>query len=78
MSASDNKTDDTTEAVMPAELDIDKMIVFVMQGQSYALPIAVVQEIQQIVEMAEVPSSVASVVGMVNLRGIVIPAVDMR
>jgi len=57
---------------------IDKMVVFHLAGQRYALPIASVQEIQQIVAFSDVPSQGGPVVGMVNLRGVVIPALDMR
>lgn len=56
----------------------DQAVVFFMGGQRYALPIDRVQEIQQIVAFSEVPSGGAGVVGMVNLRGHVIPAVDLR
>ena len=56
----------------------DKMVAFFLGGQRYALLIDGVQEIQQIVEFSEVPSQGGSVVGMVNLRGTVIPALDMR
>jgi len=56
----------------------DQIVAFFLGGQRYALPIERVQEIQQIVAFSEVPESRASVVGMVNLRGEVIPAVDLR
>jgi purine-binding chemotaxis protein CheW len=49
-----------------------------LNGQRYALPIERVQEIQQIVAFSEVPGGSSGVVGMINLRGHVIPAVDMR
>jgi purine-binding chemotaxis protein CheW len=57
---------------------IDRVVAFFLAGQRYALPIDRVCEIQQIVAFSEVPSGQRSVVGMVNLRGDVIPAVDMR
>lgn len=53
-------------------------VVFFLGGQRYALPIERVQEIQQIVAFSEVPSGGRGVIGMVNLRGEVIPAVDVR
>ncbi len=53
-------------------------VVFLLGGQRYALPIDAVQEIQQIVAMTDVPESAQGVIGMVNLRGDVIPAVDLR
>jgi purine-binding chemotaxis protein CheW len=57
---------------------VARVIAFFLGGQRYALPIERVREIQQIVAFSEVPSGKAGVVGMVNLRGQVIPAVDMR
>jgi len=56
----------------------DRMIAFHLGGQRYAVPIEVVQEIQQIVAFSEIPAAGGAVVGMVNLRGAVIPAIDMR
>lgn len=53
-------------------------VVFYLSGQQYAITIDRVQEIQQIVAFSEVPSGGLGVVGMVNLRGHVIPAVDLR
>jgi purine-binding chemotaxis protein CheW len=57
---------------------VREMVVFRLGNQRYALPIEAVQEIQQLVAMSDVPESVQGVIGMVNLRGEVIPAVDLR
>jgi purine-binding chemotaxis protein CheW len=57
---------------------LDQVVVFHVAGQRYALPIENVQEIQQIVEFSSVPGGDRSVLGMVNLRGVVIPALDAR
>lgn len=57
---------------------VARAVAFYLDGQRYALPIERVNEIQQIVAFTETPSGMSSVVGMVNLRGQVIPAVDMR
>jgi len=57
---------------------LDQVVVFHVAGQRYAFPIQNVQEIQQIVEFSSVPGGGSSVLGMVNLRGMVIPAVDVR
>jgi purine-binding chemotaxis protein CheW len=57
---------------------IERVVAFFLGGQRYALPIERVREIQQIVAFSEVPSGGQGVVGMVNLRGLVIPAIDMR
>lgn len=57
---------------------IEKMIVFHLDAQKYGIPINSVQEIQQIVALSEVPGGGLGVIGMVNLRGTVIPALDLR
>lgn len=57
---------------------VERAVAFFLAGQRYALPIDRVNEIQQIVAFSEVPSGGSSVVGMVNLRGNVIPAIDLR
>jgi len=81
-------SDDDTAAVLegqdPASQDdgacvyIERAVAFFLAGQRYALPIDRVNEIQQIVAFSDVPSGGSAVVGMVNLRGNVIPAVDLR
>jgi purine-binding chemotaxis protein CheW len=62
----------------PDWLEIERIVVFLMDGQRYALPIGVVQEIQQIVALSEIPDHQAAVVGVINVRGQVVPAVDLR
>ena len=59
-------------------IPFDRIVAFHLGGQRYAVPIDAVQEIQQIVAFSEVPASGGAVVGMVNLRGTVIPALDAR
>jgi len=57
---------------------LERVVAFYLGGQRYAFPIECVREIQQIVEFSEVPEGCNGIVGMVNLRGLVIPAVDVR
>lgn len=80
--AADETLDTTTqtpeEASDPLELWIARAVAFYLGGQRYALPIDRVNEIQQIVAFSDVPAGGRGVVGMVNLRGNVIPAIDMR
>jgi purine-binding chemotaxis protein CheW len=63
----------TTEPWVPTRL-----VVFGVEGQRYALPIESVQEIQQIVALSEIPDDSGAVVGVINLRGAVVPAMDIR
>lgn len=62
----------------PEATVISQMVAFHLGGQRYALPIHSVQEIQQIVALSEAHGGSHAVIGMVNLRGSVIPAIDMR
>lgn len=55
-----------------------RAVVFFIDDARYALPLDRVQEIQQIVAFAEVPGGGPGVLGLVNLRGAVIPAVELR
>lgn len=57
---------------------IERIVVFMLEGQRYGLPIAVVQEIQQIVALSEIPDESGAVVGVINLRGAVVPVMDLR
>jgi purine-binding chemotaxis protein CheW len=65
------------ESVLTCE-PIEQLVVFHIGEQRYAFPLSDVQEIQQIVQMAEVPDAHVGVLGMVNLRGRVIPAIDLN
>lgn len=57
---------------------VERAVVFFLGGQRYGIPIDRVNEIQQIVAFSDVPTDGLGVVGMVNLRGEVIPAIDVR
>ena len=70
--------DVVAEPVTAGVVETEQVVAFYLEKQRYALPIERVQEIQQIVAFSEVPGGGAGIVGMVNLRGEVIPAVDMR
>lgn len=60
------------------EVGLGQVIVFMVDRQRYALPIEAVQEIQQIVEYTSVSGTAAALVGMIDLRGTVVPLIDLR
>lgn len=62
----------------PLTVPFDQIVVFYLDGQRYALPIDRVQEIQQIVALKEVPDPASAVLGMIDLRGAVVPVIDLR
>jgi purine-binding chemotaxis protein CheW len=53
-------------------------VAFVLAGEWYALPVGAVQEIIRVAEITRVPDAPAVVRGVVNLRGRVLPVVDLR
>ena len=55
-----------------------QFLTFSLQEQLYGIPVASVKEINQILEITEVPKSPAFMRGVINLRGKVIPVIDLR
>jgi purine-binding chemotaxis protein CheW len=56
----------------------NKYLTFVLGSEHYGLPILKVQEIIGILDITPVPRMPAHVRGVVNLRGKVIPVIDLR
>lgn len=63
---------------LPARPVASRMVAFHLGTQSYGFEIDAVQEIQQIVALAQVPDDDDAVLGLVNLRGEIVPVVDLR
>lgn len=55
-----------------------QVITFMLGKEEYAVPILQIQEINRLVEITKVPRSPEFVEGVINLRGKVIPVVDLR
>lgn len=60
------------------QLRIDRAVVFRLGEQRYAFPVSQVQEIQQIVRPTQVPDTWPALLGMIDLRGKVLPLIDLR
>lgn len=58
--------------------DVLQLVTFTLKDEEYAVDILKVQEINRIVEITEVPNSPHYVEGVINLRGKVIPVVNLR
>ena len=54
------------------------IVVFTLDGQRYALDLSMVERVERIVEITPLPRSPDIVLGVVNVRGDVIPAVNVR
>ena len=52
-------------------------LTFVLGAQDYAVPVLSIREINQVSEITAVPSTPDFVLGVINLRGKIIPVVDL-
>lgn len=62
----------------PGEAVIDRVVAFRLAGQPYGLPIDVVREIQQLAELLPLPDDDPALVGLIEIRGAVVPVLDLR
>ena len=65
----------TTETPVPTEL---QLVCFRMGGEEFALGIMRVREIVRPLKVARVPRAPSFVEGVVNLRGAILPVIDLR
>lgn len=61
--------------VMTAE---EKVIVFQLQEEEYGIPVGQVRSIEKVQHITRVPRTIEFVKGVINLRGLVTPIVDLR
>ncbi|SRR5258708_28487151 len=57
---------------------IQQMVVFELDKEEYAVPITEVQEVVKIPEITPVPQSPKFILGIMNLRGKIIPILDLE
>lgn len=55
-----------------------KYVTFFLEGEEYALPISQVQEIMRVGEITHVPNSPEHVKGVMNLRGKIVPVIELK
>jgi len=60
------------------ETDQMKFVTFFLDGEEYALPISKVQEIKRVGEITRVPNSPSHVRGVMNLRGRIVPVIELK
>ena len=60
------------------EQQIMKVIVFQLADKEYAIPVSQVQGIEKLMHITRVPKTPHFVKGVINLRGIVTPIIDLR
>ncbi|GGG21968.1 chemotaxis protein CheW [Lysinibacillus alkalisoli] len=60
------------------EQDNMKVIVFQLENKEYAIPVSNVQGIERLMHITRVPKTPSYVKGVINLRGVVTPIIDLR
>lgn len=55
-----------------------KVIVFQLKEKEYAIPVSQVTAIEKVLHITRVPNAVRYVKGVINLRGVVTPIIDLR
>lgn len=58
--------------------DLKQFVTFVIANENYGVPVLKVQEIIGMTEIVHVPNSPDFMKGVINLRGSVVPVIDMR
>jgi len=63
-----------------SEVDLleNKLIVFRLEGEEYAISVQMVGSIERILPITRVPSTPKFVKGVINLRGVVTPVIDLK
>lgn len=61
-----------------AETDLLQLVTFRLGGEKFGVNILNVQEINKVVDITDVPNAPDFVQGIINLRGRVIPVIDLR
>lgn len=74
---------DLPSAVIPvsepaSEEEADELLAFWLGDECYAIPIALVREVVRVPPLTEVPRGPANLVGVMNLRGEVLPVYDLK
>lgn len=66
------------ESAVAADLHTEKYLTFYIDGQLYCVPTSQVVEIIRMQPITYMPNTVDYVKGVINLRGKVVPVIDMR
>ena len=61
-----------------ARLPLREFLAFVLDGESYALPLEAVREILKVQPVTDVPRAAADVLGIIAVRGRITTVLDMR
>ncbi len=57
---------------------VNEYVIFKLQGEFYGVEVKYVENIEKLAPITRVPYTEPSVKGVVNLRGIIVPIIDLR
>ncbi|THE14490.1 chemotaxis protein CheW [Bacillus timonensis] len=63
---------------MTEQAAVLKVIVFSLQNEEYGIPVSQVRSIEKVQHITRVPRTAPFVKGVINLRGVVTPIIDLR
>lgn len=72
------QNDRKTTGVTAGEQSLLQLVSFCLSGEEYGIDILSVQEINRMLPLTRVPNAPATVEGIINLRGKVIPVMNLR
>ncbi len=55
-----------------------KLIIFELNGEEYAIPVQQIRSIEKLMHITRVPNVASYIKGVINLRGVITPIVDLR
>ena len=67
-----------TAHAMREDLDLQQMLTFALDTESYGVDIQRVQEIRGWQPVTPIPEAPAHILGVLNLRGSIVPIIDLR
>lgn len=68
----------TNEVTLQAEAGTDQYLTFMLAGEEYGVDILRVQEIKGWDSVTPIPNTPDHILGVINLRGTVVPIIDLR
>ncbi|MFW5729545.1 MAG: chemotaxis protein CheW, partial [Spirochaetota bacterium] len=71
-------TENTDLAGAFTETTTNQYLTFVLAGEYYALPVATVREVLELQEVTRIPQMAEYMKGVINVRGSVLPVIDLR
>ena len=56
----------------------EEFLAFVLEGETYAVPIVLVREILKVTDVTEIPRAQKQLLGLINVRGQMLPLYDLK